>query len=66
MRRTQLALFAKACHLETTINKRRAHLGTAPVYLTRYNAPVAEVTPQTVALPFDEGDGTCDSGCCFT
>jgi len=66
MRRHQPDLFTKACHLETTINQRRHALGKDPVYLTRYNAPLADVTPHTDTLPFDEADGTCDSGWCFT
>ncbi|GAA1825572.1 phosphoadenosine phosphosulfate reductase [Actinomadura chokoriensis] len=65
MRREQPTLFTKACHLETTINQRRHDLGKDPVYLTRYNAPLADVTPTTDTLPFDDGDGTCDSGWCF-
>ena len=66
MRREQPALFAEACYLETTINERRAHLGKDPVYLTRCNAPLANVTPEAETLSFDDGDGTCDSGWCFT
>ncbi|XRQ07580.1 phosphoadenosine phosphosulfate reductase, partial [Actinomadura welshii] len=60
------ALFTKACDLETTINQRRHALGKDPIYLTRYNAPLADVTPETDTLPFDDGDGTCDTGWCFT
>ncbi|WP_210747772.1 phosphoadenosine phosphosulfate reductase [Actinomadura latina] len=66
MRREQPALFTKACHLENTINQRRHALGKDPVYLTRFNAPLADVTPTADTLPFDDGDGTCDSGWCFT
>ncbi|MEU5993322.1 phosphoadenosine phosphosulfate reductase [Spirillospora sp. NPDC047418] len=66
MRHTQPALFTKACHLETTINQRRNDLGKDPVYLTRYNAPLADVTSSIDTLPFDDGDGTCDSGWCCT
>ncbi|TDD86087.1 phosphoadenosine phosphosulfate reductase [Actinomadura rubrisoli] len=66
MRHDQPDLFTRACHLEHTINTRRAALGKDPVYLTRYNAPLADVTPDIDPLPFDETDGTCDSGWCFT
>lgn len=66
MRRTDPDLFAMACHLEATINDRRQLLGKDPVYLTRFNAPLANVIPDDNPLPFEEGDGTCDSGHCFT
>ncbi|MFG2015663.1 phosphoadenosine phosphosulfate reductase [Actinomadura geliboluensis] len=65
MRRTQPALFTKACHLENTINQHRHVLGKDPVYLTRYNAPLANVTPEADTLPFEDSDGICDSGWCF-
>lgn len=44
----------------------RHALGKDPVYLTRYNAPLAGVTPTADTLPFDQDDGTCDTGWCFT
>ncbi|WP_202124351.1 adenine nucleotide alpha hydrolase family protein [Actinomadura physcomitrii] len=66
MRRDQPGLFTKACHLEATINKRRHALGKDPVYLTRYNAPLVDVTPEADTLPFEQDDGTCDTGWCFT
>ncbi|MGK5557755.1 phosphoadenosine phosphosulfate reductase [Actinomadura kijaniata] len=66
MRRNQPELFARACDLETTINTRRAALGRDPVWLNRYAAPLADVVPDIDVLPFDDGDGTCDGGWCFT
>jgi hypothetical protein len=70
MRRDEPDLFAQACHLETTLNTRRADLGKDPVWLTRYNAPLAQVVPTDQPLfnldDIDPADGTCDSGWCFT
>ena len=66
MRRDDPDLFARACHLEETINTRRRTLDKDPVWLTRYNAPLTAVVPTDDPLPFDETDGTCDSGWCFT
>ncbi|QKG20080.1 phosphoadenosine phosphosulfate reductase [Actinomadura verrucosospora] len=65
MRRDQPDLFTKACHLETAINQRRRTLGKDPVYLTCYNAPLADVAPDVDTLQFEDGDGTCDTGWCF-
>lgn len=66
MRRTDPDLFDRACALEALLNARRAELGKDPVWLTRYAAPLAEVVPTDDTLPLDFGDGTCDSGWCFT
>ncbi|WP_211245953.1 hypothetical protein [Actinomadura oligospora] len=67
MRRDNPDLFTRACDLETLINSRRTALGKDPVYLTRHNAPLATVVPTADLLPFEEdGDGSCDTGWCFT
>lgn len=61
-------LFEKSCQLEETLNERRALLGKDPVYLTRFNRPLRQVVPDGVdqLSMFDEADGACDSGYCFT
>lgn len=66
MRREEPALFAKACHLEETINRRRHDLGRDPVWLTRFNAPLAQAVPTDAPLPLDDDAGACDGGWCFT
>lgn len=70
MRRDEPELFAKACHLEDTLNARRDDLGKDHVYLTRFNRPIAEAIPAAGAmLPiFDvsEDGEFCDNGACFT
>ncbi len=69
MRAEEPELFNRACHLEDTLNARRAVLGKDPVYLTRFNTPLRRVIdPGVQLLPFDteDGDGSCDSGWCMT
>ncbi|WP_433333008.1 phosphoadenosine phosphosulfate reductase [Spirillospora sp. CA-294931] len=66
LRRDDPELFQRACHLEDTINTRRRMLDRDPVWLTRYNAPLAEVVPNETPLPIDDTDATCDGGWCFT
>ncbi|TXJ78589.1 phosphoadenosine phosphosulfate reductase [Streptomyces lavendulae] len=68
MRRSEPAEFEKACQLEDLLNQRRDELGKDHVYLTRFNRPLREAIPDGVdLLPiFDEADGACDSGYCFT
>ncbi|MEU3096884.1 phosphoadenosine phosphosulfate reductase [Streptomyces sp. NPDC006967] len=68
MRRSEPELFAKACQLEDVLNERRDTLGKDHVYLTRFGRPLREAIPDGVdVLPmFDEADGACDSGYCFT
>ncbi|NEB92412.1 phosphoadenosine phosphosulfate reductase [Streptomyces bauhiniae] len=74
LRREEPELFAKSAQLEALLNERRATLtdrnGNAkdPVYLTRFNRPLREAIPDGVDLlpMFDEADGACDSGYCFT
>ncbi|ADD43867.1 phosphoadenosine phosphosulfate reductase [Stackebrandtia nassauensis] len=70
MARDEPDLFARACHLETILNHRRATLGRDPVYLTRYARPLGEaITPaqDTLAGLADlDDDATCDNGACWT
>lgn len=66
MRREQPALFRRACELEDLINARRQMLGRDPVWLSNGLAPLAQVVPTDAVLPFDDGDGGCDGGWCFT
>jgi hypothetical protein len=67
MRAEEPDLFEKSCQLEDLLNDRRAALGKDPVYLTRYGRPLrVAVDPGTQLLPFDDGDGSCDSGWCMT
>ncbi|WP_225993414.1 hypothetical protein [Actinomadura rudentiformis] len=58
MRRDQPDLFAKACHLEDTLNARRRMLQRDPVWLTRYNAPLSDVVPLEDPLPIDDSDAS--------
>ncbi|MEV5715831.1 hypothetical protein AB0L41_18185 [Amycolatopsis mediterranei] len=42
-------------------------MGKAPVYLTRTGRPLRRaVDPGVQLLPFEQGDGGCDSGWCMT
>jgi hypothetical protein len=71
MRRDRPDLFARACELEDLLNVRRQALGKDPVWLTRFNRPLAEaVTQAQDMLPGFTTDGTdegtCDNGTCFT
>jgi hypothetical protein len=72
MRRDRPDLFARACAFEDRLNARRAELGREPVWLTRFNRPLAEAAaPAQDVLPglaLDPGDDemTCDNGACFT
>jgi hypothetical protein len=70
MRRDEPELFARACHLEATLNERRDELGRDHVYLTRFARPLALAIPAAGAmLPiFDTADDEagCDNGACFT
>lgn len=68
MRREQPEEFAQACDLEDLLNERRDELGKDHVYLTRFGRPLREAIPEGVdVLPmFDEAEGACDSGYCFT
>lgn len=68
MRRDEPDEFEKACDLEDLLNERRDELGKDHVYLTRFNKPLRQAIPDGVDLlpMFDEADGACDSGYCFT
>lgn len=64
-------LFKRAVELEDTLNERRTMLGKDPVFLTRFNMPLAEAidTDQPLLPLFDVSDDTdaqCDSGYCWT
>jgi hypothetical protein len=69
MRRDRPDLFGRACALEDLLNQRRATLGKDPVWLTRFNQPLAHaVAAAQDALPGIDphGDVGCDNGMCFT
>lgn len=68
MRRDEPELFERACELEAILNDRRAKLERHPVYLTRYNRPLADAIPAAQdMLPLaDLDDITCDNGACWT
>ena len=58
--------FEKSCHLEATLNERRATLGKDPVFLTRFGVPLRKaIALDQDTLPADPADGSCDSGWCF-
>lgn len=61
-------LFDRAAELEDTLNARRTMLGKDPVYLTRFAIPLRQAidTDQPMIPGFDDLDGQCDSGYCFT
>ncbi|MGI5213888.1 phosphoadenosine phosphosulfate reductase [Plantactinospora sp. CA-290183] len=69
MRRDRPRLFRSACELEVILNARRRALGKDPVWLSRYDRPLADAIPaaqQTLpGLDADTG-GLCDNGSCFT
>jgi hypothetical protein len=69
MRRDRPDLFQRACDLEELLNARRAELGRDPVWLTRFNRPLADAVAVAQATlpglgPVDEIG--CDNGACFT
>lgn len=66
-RRDRPDLFHRACDLENLLNARRAALGKDPVYLTRFNRPLAAaVATAQDTLPGFDDDALCDNGACFT
>lgn len=68
LRRNEPELFERSCQLEELLNERRDELGKDHVYLTRFGKPLRQAIPEGVDLlpMFDESDGSCDSGWCFT
>lgn len=60
-------LFEASAEIEDTLNARRAEQGKTPVWLSSALIPLRDAidTDQPV-LPLDDGDGSCDSGWCFT
>ncbi|MEV8033941.1 phosphoadenosine phosphosulfate reductase [Streptomyces sp. NPDC086182] len=68
LRRTQPELFDRACGPEDQLVERRVRLGKDPAYLTGLGRPLRQAIPDGVDLlpMFDEADGACDSGYCFT
>jgi hypothetical protein len=78
MRRDRPALFTRACELEDLLNGRRTGLGKDPVWLTRFNRPLAEAigTAQDTLPGLDTGTDAADAdadgqdyecgGVCFT
>ncbi len=71
MRRDRPALFDRACDLEAHLNSRLAGWGREPVWLSRFNQPLAQAIPvagdMLPVFDADLGDGdTCDNGACFT
>ena len=74
MRRDRPELFDRACTLEGLLNARRAALGKDPVWLTRFNRPLAHAVraAQDMLPGFDlpgfdpADDAACDNGACFT
>lgn len=57
-------LFAKACDLENTLNRRRSVLGRDPVWFHRSLRPLADSIDDQMTL--DGLDDGCGSGWCFT
>jgi hypothetical protein len=68
-RRDRPDIFARACELEALLNRRRTMLGRHPVWLTRFNKPLAEAiveAPDTLPGIDDLDQASCDNGMCFT
>ncbi len=75
MRRDRPELFERACGLEDTLNDRRTVLEKDPVWLTRFNRPLAMLPVAQDHIPgLDDSDlddaecddAECDNGACFT
>lgn len=67
LRRNEPDLFERSCRLEETLNERRGVLGKDPVWLTRFARPLREAIGEPEPfLPFDDAEGECDSGWCWT
>jgi hypothetical protein len=68
MRRDEPDLFAKAQHLEDTLNDRRDVLGKDHVYLTRFGRRLSDaigVAQDELDFDTDIGESGCDEGVCF-
>lgn len=68
MRNNEPDLFWKSVDLEQGINERLAVKGFDPVWLTDWNAPLAEATSPHRQLPMlgMEAEDACESGYCMT
>lgn len=68
LRRERPDLFDKSVQLERTLNERRSELGKDKVWLTRFAMPLDQAIgePEALLPMFDESDGQCDSGWCWT
>jgi hypothetical protein len=69
MRRDEPELFWKSVELEKTLIDRRTYLGKDPVFLTRFNRPLADAIGEAQdMLPGFSGPEieTCDEGYCWT
>jgi hypothetical protein len=64
LRTSRPDLFADACEIEVTLNRRRAGLGKAPMWMTDRLLPLDRAIDDQ--LSFEGMDGSCDSGFCFT
>lgn len=64
-RRSHPDLFEKSAELEDLLIERRTELGRHPVFLSDAGIPLREAisTDQTL---FDDDDGSCETGWCFT
>lgn len=67
MRRDEPELFWRAADLEAQLIARRERLGKDPVYLTRFNKPLADAIGEAQEmLPLGVEWDQCDSGHCMT
>lgn len=68
MRRDEPELFWRAADLEALLIARRTAVGKDPVFLTRYNTPLAEAIgeAQEMLPGFGADMDTCDEGYCWT
>lgn len=64
MRRNEPDLFERAAALEDTINAKRTD--TYPVWLSPALIPLREAVTDDQGMLFDDTDGSCDSGWCWT
>lgn len=68
MAREEPDLIEKSIALEERMNAPRLERGKPPVWLTKFNRPLKEVIANRLAQGrlFDNDDGSCDDGYCFT